>query len=136
MTQTIVSKFFNETVQAYQEIEDKTGLKSLQNSIPSKYTHLTSIISGLAMGYFAYSNTDKALLGAGFTAGLILAVAPIPYFTSLKEGPLLPMSKNGSFALQKTFAVALVLGKHYGFPSGFFMGHAICHLIKENFPNS
>lgn len=127
-------QFLGDVTNAYQCLEEKVCIKAFQDSIPPKLAHLISAVSFLAIGYFAHLNTNNTLLGAGLAAGLLVShIDPTcGSLPSLNRGALLPMSRNGSFALQKIYLVAALLGKQYGLPTGFFMGNALYHIVKEN----
>lgn len=134
MAQANFINFCSELVQTYQCAEKAVGLTDLQNKMPKNLAQLISAVSFVTVGYFAYINTNNAVLGAGFMAGLLVSyIDPTcGRLQSLNKGALLPMDQKGSFALQKIYLLAALLGKHYGLPTGFFMGNAFYHVIREN----
>ncbi|QVL57482.1 MAG: hypothetical protein KFB93_08930 [Simkaniaceae bacterium] len=137
MAQPNFINFCSEIARTYQSAETKIGLRGIQEAIPVGMAHLISAISFVAMGYFAHMNTNNTLLGAGFMAGLFVSyIDPTcGSLQSLNKGALLPIDQKGSFALQKVYLVAALLRRQYGLPTGFFMGQALFHMIKENLPS-
>lgn len=121
--------FLSNLVDLYKSAEKAIGAKCIQDGLNNQIGHVVSIVSLIALGYFASQNSDKALLGAGFAAGMIFSwidptCGKIP---SLQKGAILPMNQTGYFAFQKVCFVAMFFGKNFALPTGFFAGNAFYH---------
>ncbi len=136
MEQPNFLNFFNELIQLYQGAERAVGLEKLQQKIPQSIAHLITGVSFVAMGYFAYQNSDKALLGCGATAGLIISFYDNQRVQTPQKGALLGMTNQDSFALQKIYLVATLLRKNYAIATGFFMANALVHAVLQPLLNN
>lgn len=133
MEQTNFIKFSNDLVNLYLMAEQRVGAKCLQDGLNEKVSHLISLASFVALGYFVSQTGDQRLLGAGFAAGMVFSyIDPTRgKLPSLKKGAVLPMDQKGYFAFQKVCFIAVFLGKDFALPTGFFAGNAFYHYVAE-----